>query len=491
MQRDICPPKDRDPLNLHSLGWDDPLPYCLQLPGEKAHPQECCCFKNRWEDFLRILGNLQDVKVPRAVYPSGVQVDQRIYPFADASEEAICYVIYLRTKTSDNKIHVAFLMGSSKVIPRGVHTKGLISIPREELCTADALAQAVLQVRADVKNEITLQDVCLFTDSKDVFGWINNSTDSFPQYITNRRDRIYKVSDPSEWKWIPGSSNPADIGTRPISVQKLIQSRWIKGPEFLYNDPVIVPSEPEERIERGPSQPAPMMTRLCLTKECSPSEPEKGVMTWDFLIQEVKNKHNLDASEAYRYLLRQIQKTNFSLPSGGARGLFIDPQPNGKDSYLSSKLSGVSSRTHFFDDDGLIRGGRLERSQLTFGRKHPILIPECEEGDALMNHIHSILACHQGRVVTMATLREDPYLPVGGRKGVSRLISSCLKCRQLRALPMQQKMADLPVPRLEKIRKHKFPKGSRMFSYLFPFPLFYSLSTLFLLFGKKLWKCML
>ena len=67
-----------------------------------------------------------------------------------------------------------------------------------------------------------------------------------------------------------------------------------------------------------------------------------------------------------------------------------------------------------------------------------------------MIHIHNTLACHQGRVITMATLRDEGYLPMGGRRRVSRIISSCLKCRQLRALPMQQKMADLPESRLEK-----------------------------------------
>ena len=182
IQRDICPPKERDPHNLLSLGWDDPLPTCLRSPGNETHSPKCCCFKDKWDEFLKALGDLQDVKVPRAVFPSGVPIDQRIYAFADASEEAICYVIYLRTKTSDNKIHVAFLLGNSKVIPRGVYTKGLISIPRAELCAADSLAQAVLQVRTDLKKEITLERVCLFTDSKDVIAWINNSTDTFPQY---------------------------------------------------------------------------------------------------------------------------------------------------------------------------------------------------------------------------------------------------------------------------------------------------------------------
>lgn len=73
--------------------------------------------------------------------------------------------------------------------------------------------------------------------------------------------------------------------------------------------------------------------------------------------------------------------------------------------------------TPFSDADGLIRGGgRLDKAHLTFGRKHPVLIPDCEEGDALLNHIHSTLAHHQGRIVTMAIVREEGYLCAYGRK---------------------------------------------------------------------------
>ena len=63
--------------------------------------------------------------------------------------------------------------------------------------------------------------------------------------------------------------------------------------------------------------------------------------------------------------------------------------------------------------------------------------------------IHSAVAKHQGRVVTMAILMKEGYYPLKGKRRVSKIIDSCLTCRKLRGKPMVQKMADLPPSRLK------------------------------------------
>ena len=100
------------------------------------------------------------------------------------------------------------------------------------------------------------------------------------------------------------------------------------------------------------------------------------------------------------------------------------------------------------DDNKLIRGGgRLQASDLSFGRKHPILIPDTELGDALIGYLHDASG-HQGRKINAAAIREKGYSIIGGRRRLQRIISSCLPCRTLRAPCMTQKMADLPEQRL-------------------------------------------
>ena len=78
-------------------------------------------------------------------YPanSGTPIHQQLQAFADASDLAICYAIYLRTKTSDGSIHVAFVCGNSKVLPKGTTVKGDLSIPRAELSAAHEMARQI------------------------------------------------------------------------------------------------------------------------------------------------------------------------------------------------------------------------------------------------------------------------------------------------------------------------------------------------------------
>ena len=67
----------------------------------------------------------------------------------------------------------------------------------------------------------------------------------------------------------------------------------------------------------------------------------------------------------------------------------------------------------FLDEDGLIKGGgRLAHADLTFGRKHPTLIPDSELGGALIGYLHHN-AGHQGRKVSAALIRDEGYSVIG------------------------------------------------------------------------------
>ena len=219
LQREIFPPKDSDPHCLQALGWDEPIP-------ERFHKQ--------WDDMIKTCQEIQNISVSRPFYPkdNGTPQTQQLFAFADASDLALCYAIYIRTETTNGNIYVTLISGSSKVLPKGVSQKGQLSIPRAELCAARDLAEQVLQVETDLDLP-KLQPTRYFTDSQDVLAWINNKEDAKPRYIASRVNTICKISDPTQWQYIPTSENPADIGTRPISVQDLMKSMWFSGPQFL------------------------------------------------------------------------------------------------------------------------------------------------------------------------------------------------------------------------------------------------------------------
>ena len=137
LQREIFPPIDQDPHKLHSLGWDDPIPSL---------------FEKQWNSMIKTCRDVQKISIPRPFYPigHGTPKHQQLYAFADASDLATCYAIYLRTVTSDESIHTALVCGNSKVLPKGVSIKGQLSIPRCELNAAKDLVEQVLQLEADL-----------------------------------------------------------------------------------------------------------------------------------------------------------------------------------------------------------------------------------------------------------------------------------------------------------------------------------------------------
>ena len=109
----------------------------------------------------------------------------------------------------------------------------------------------------------------------------------------------------------------------------------------------------------------------------------------------------------------------------------------------------LQTKSPFLDQsDGLIKvGGRLDRADLTFGRRHPTLVPDTLTGDALLGYLHSKTE-HQGRKITSSAIRDAGFWPIGGRSRIDRITATCVPCRTLRAPTMTQKMADLPEQRL-------------------------------------------
>ena len=75
--------------------------------------------------MVKTINEIQDITIPRSFYrpASGKPVEQQLFVFADASDLAICYVIYLRTTIENGNINAAFVTGKSLVVTRGTASK--------------------------------------------------------------------------------------------------------------------------------------------------------------------------------------------------------------------------------------------------------------------------------------------------------------------------------------------------------------------------------
>ncbi len=106
---------------------------------------------------------------------------------------AIAAVAYLRVLDYDEKWHVGFVMGKSKLAPYPMHT-----VPRLELCAAVLVVELAELIHSEI--DIELQAVRFFTDSRIVLGYIHNSSRRFYTYVANRVARIRNSTDPKQWQ---------------------------------------------------------------------------------------------------------------------------------------------------------------------------------------------------------------------------------------------------------------------------------------------------
>ena len=111
----------------------------------------------------------------------------------------------------------------------------------------------------------------------------------------------------------------------------------------------------------------------------------------------------------------------------------------------SSRLAALSP---FKDDDGLLRvGGRLERADISFDAKHPMIVPSKHHlVDLVIQHYHKREG-HSGARIVLAAIQKD-FWKLRGRSRIRWIINKCIRCRKNYAPPCEQVMASLPVQRV-------------------------------------------
>ncbi|XP_018316118.1 uncharacterized protein [Mycetomoellerius zeteki] len=123
---------------------------------------------------------------------------------------------------------------------------------------------------------------------------------------------------------------------------------------------------------------------------------------------------------------------------------FSDEIKTVRSNNANSKIANLSP----FIDDELIRvDGRLQISDLTFSKKHPILIPSRHHiTDCIIREIHEI-HFHTGIQTILYILRQRFWL-LDGRNQVQKIIRTCMRCLRFYAKSVDYKMGNLPAVRV-------------------------------------------
>ena len=438
--------------------WDDPVPEPLQ---------------HSWEKWRNSLHHLEKLKIQRCYKPHAFQelTSVQLHHLSDASDHGYGQCLYLRLTDDTGRVHCSFVMGKARVTPLKP-----VMIPRLEL-TAALLS---VRISASLREELEYDQITevFYTDSQVVL-------------VANRVQQIRDNSTPDQWKYIETKENPADESSRGLSPQDLIDSRWLNGPPFLWQQEL--PNRNDDvNIDLSPDDPEVKKVQVFATgvrheRMATISEHLECFSDWHRAKRAVAACIKFKASlrQSPKKPLHAAKKTNIEKDTSTYRSLSVDEMRKAEQAILKSlqevfpeeikilkslevqnddasresanrrnlsmkKTSSLYRLDPFLDKYGVLRvGGRIRNALVSYEIKHPVILPSKGHITALLVRYHHERISHQGRGMTLNDLRSHGYWVIGGRSSVSRCISKCVTCRRLRGAIQEQKMANLPEDRLE------------------------------------------
>ena len=158
-------------------------------------------------DWIAELNAGATFEVSRWYQTSDENVTNELHVFVDASEDAFCAVAYLVTETKKAKRELLFIMDKTRVAPAKHHT-----IPKLEImaaATGNKLKGAIIK-----DHSLHFHKTFMCSDSTTVILWIRSRNVKQPTFVANRVAEILDTSTVTEWHYIAGVKNPADLGTR-------------------------------------------------------------------------------------------------------------------------------------------------------------------------------------------------------------------------------------------------------------------------------------
>ena len=175
--------------------WESELPPAIGSQVEKW-----------WKEAKTI----EDVEIPRSV---GKLCDETVFHvFCDASSKAYCAVVYA-VHGGESRLVIA----KARLAP----LRPNITIPRLELMAALIGVRLMRFIKETLNTDTS--NILYWTDSMDVLFWIR-SKKPLKVFVENRVSAILENSRPDQWRHVGTGQNPADLGTRGITLKSLVAS---------------------------------------------------------------------------------------------------------------------------------------------------------------------------------------------------------------------------------------------------------------------------
>ena len=409
--------------------WDESVPSSIHY---------------NWSNFCEQLEAVNNVSIPRKTLIDHTKKIQ-LHGFCDASEKGYGACLYVRADSDDGRIQCSLLCSKSRVAPLK-----RLTIPRLELSGALLLTNLFEKVRNSLYIEI---DAAIFwTDSEIVLHWLQTNPNTLKTFVSNRVSEIQVKTSINQWRHVRSKDNPADELSRGQLPNKFVKNElWFKGPKWLSQEEDFWP---KSEIRANTYTLTESKKLNCLKIDIQTSIFEKFssftvlkrviAFCFRFLPKYRHCKGTLKTTElnhAETVVIRLVQKSSF----------YKEIENLTKGNTLSKK-SKILNLDPFLCENGLLRvGGRLQNSELSFDKQHPILLPRSNFLTDLIIKYYHLHCLHAGVQTTLYAMRQR-FWPIDGRNQIKKLIRKCINCFRAKPILANPKMGNLPGARVIKTR---------------------------------------
>lgn len=421
-----------------NYGWDDPI--------SQFH-------YNFWYKWFRELEQASSlVKIPRCMTPDDSVGPPSLCVFADASIHAFGAIAFCRYEVTDGTFVCRFITAKSKVAP----LKSKLEIPKLELNAAVLAARLVNTILSE--SRLKFEVIYIFIDSMIVLSWIQNGRRAYLPFVSCRVNELLMITDPGDWLYCCTELNVADDITRGLKIHEIVDSRYVKAPVFLSSprshwpvmigretvtDTIVINKEVrKERVlivmDQAKDSPLEGMGKF--------SSLTRAVRMTATLLRAVNNFKSLSPTYSGRDVLVKLIQTPLSVDETekAEQTLVKHAQRFLPKNYET--LPEYRNLSLFVEDQVVKVGGRVDKSEVSYSRKHPDLLPHSHWlSKLLVLHVHNF--GHTGVAATAAKVRAKYWI-----MGVERIAKSvkykCVFCRELDSKTERPMMADLPSDRI-------------------------------------------
>lgn len=416
---------------LQELKWDDEIPTDMQTA---------------WQRLTKGLKILSLLEIPRHII-CNEPVRIEIHAFSDASLKAYAGCIYIRSVNKEGEIFVRLLCAKTRVAPLKA-----VTIPKLELCGAVLAAKLCSTVVKALRCAIV--KIVYWSDSQIVLSWLKGQQSRLKTFVLHRVEIIKNITSSqgdSSWMYVPSAQNPADLASRGLFPEQLENNNlWWEGPTFLKCEDSQWPDQSMLKCSELPELKVFVVNDVdneFVVNIKRFSTLRKLKRAYAFVLRFIKNFRNSnkligpltveELDEAERQLIKFCQRECFELE---VNSLKINRKVHEK--------SALISLSPFLDDQGIMLvGGRLENSDYSHFKKHPIILSAKHHFTKLLfEHEHKRLL-HAGPQLLLASIRER-YWPVAGRTLARKVFRQCITCKRMQGRVAAQIMGNLPLQRM-------------------------------------------